>query len=260
MSGPSNWLKRIVGRESRKPATTQGRRLFAVGDIHGRRDLLQRMLKKITAHKVESGFSNAIVFLGDYIDRGPDSKGVIDLLLALDLPGWQKVFLRGNHDQAILDFLRDPLFYRAWRGFGAPETLLSYGVIPPRFDSEDAFVKARNELSVALPQAHLHFLERLDYSFTDGDYHFVHAGVRPGIALERQVAEDMLWIRDDFLLSTRDFGKVVVHGHTPTEKPVKRFNRIGLDTGAHATGCLTAAVFEGESCDFLSTLEKQLIS
>ena len=250
----SGWLQRLLGQQSTPPAVPAGRRIYAVGDVHGRRDLLEQLLCRVQSHAASAApAQNMLVLLGDYIDRGPDSKGVIDMLLGLNLPGWDKVFLRGNHDQALLDFLNDPGFYRAWRSYGAPETLLSYGVKPPLFDSEAEFIKARDALAEKLPRAHRDFLHGLANSHEAGDYFFVHAGVRPGIALDRQMIEDLLWIRDDFLNSSRSFGKFVVHGHTPTERPIRRSNRLGLDTGAHATGCLTAAVLEGETCAFLST-------
>ena len=248
------WLQRLLGQQSKPPAVPAGRRIYAIGDVHGRRDLLVQLLERIRAHAAAAPpVQCALVLLGDYIDRGSDSKGVVDLLLGFDWPGWEKVFLRGNHDQALLDFLNDPNFYRAWRSYGAPETLLSYGVKPPLFDDEAEFFKARDALAEKLPRTHLDFLHALPNTHEEGDYLFVHAGVRPGIAIDRQMPEDLLWIRDDFLNSNRDFGKFVVHGHTPTEKPVRRSNRLGLDTGAHATGCLTAAVLEGETCAFLST-------
>ena len=250
----SGWLQRLLGQQPQLPAVPAGRRIYAIGDVHGRRDLLEQLIASVRAHAAGAApAQNVLVLLGDYIDRGPDSKGVIDVLLGLDLPGWEKVFLRGNHDQALLDFLRDPGFYRAWRSYGAPETLLSYGVKPPLFDDDAEFVKASDALTEKLPAAHLDFLRGLANTHEEGDYFFVHAGVRPGIPLDRQMQEDLLWIREDFLNSTRSFGKLVVHGHTPTERPVRRANRLGLDTGAHATGCLTAAVLEGESCVFLST-------
>jgi len=251
----TGWLQRLLGAPAAPPALPEGRRIYAVGDVHGCRDLLEQLVKRIRAHagSAPSSATNVLLMLGDYVDRGPDSKGVIDTLLGFDAPGWEKTFLRGNHDQALLDFLGDPNFYRAWRSYGAPETLLSYGVRPPLFDDEAEFVKARDALAANLPQTHLAFLRSLANFHEEGDYFFAHAGVRPGIPLDRQMPEDLLWIRDDFLNSNRSFGKFVVHGHTPTERPVRRSNRLGLDTGAHATGCLTAAVLEGDTCTLLST-------
>jgi serine/threonine protein phosphatase 1 len=250
---PKNgWLTRLLGQQMRRPRLVEGKRIFAIGDIHGRRDLLDQLLKQIAEHQKVSPADDTIVFLGDYVDRGSDTKGVIDLILSLPSI-WNMVFLRGNHDQSLLDFLDDPLRYRAWRNFGAPETLLSYGVRPPRFDDANEFARARNELNRACPSSHLKFLNSLKLLYEDGDYLFVHAGIRPGIAIGQQSDEDLMWIRDDFLMSDRLFDKVVVHGHTPTEKPVRRPNRLGLDTGAHATGRLTAAILEGDKVSFLST-------
>jgi serine/threonine protein phosphatase 1 len=193
-----------------------------------------------------------LLFLGDYVDRGPDSKGVIDRLL--DLPAqFSPRFIRGNHDQAILDFLSDPAFYRVWRNYGAAQTLISYGVEPPLFDRPEDFAAARDQFAKALPDRHLRFFEGLELNIRIGDYFFAHAGVRPGIALEQQTAEDLLWIRDEFLTSRNDFGAVVVHGHTPEESPVRRSNRICVDTGVYATGRLTAAILHGVQCEFLTT-------
>lgn len=249
-----SWLRRLFGEQAEKPRVPEGRRIYAVGDVHGRRDLLEDLIERLKGHAAGAATTqNVLVMLGDYVDRGRDSKGVIDTLLGLDLPGWQKVFLRGNHDQAILDFLNDAQFYRAWRNFGAADTLLSYGVMPPRFENDTTIAKARDEFAEKLPPEHLNFINGLNYSHTEGDYLFVHAGVRPGIALDQQSPEDMLGIRDDFLLSQRSFGKVVVHGHTPTDGPVKRHNRIGIDTGAFVSGRLTAAILESDTCTFVAT-------
>ena len=251
MKKPRKWLRRLLEKDA-PPSAPEGMRLYAVGDIHGRLDLLDRLLDKIGEDAAAANKRNSIIFLGDYIDRGPDSKGVIDRLIALDLPGWEKHFLRGNHDQTVLDFLEQPEFYSAWRGFGAADTLLSYGVHPPRFDKEEAFAEARRDFANKLPAAHRNFLDGLKYLHIAGDYVFVHAGIRPGIALSRQVPDDLLWIRDDFLLSELRHEKIVVHGHTPSDQPVRRINRIGVDTGAYATGCLSAAVLDGQDCGFLS--------
>lgn len=246
------WLKRLLNKERQAPAVPNGARIYAIGDIHGRMDLLERMLARIETDADQQDRNNSLIFLGDYVDRGPQSKDVVDCLAHLNWPGWDIVYLRGNHDQAVLDFLQDANFYRAWREFGAAETLLSYGVKPPRFDDEDAFVEARNDFATKCPPDHLDFLNTLKYFHTIGDYMFVHAGVRPGIALDRQSPEDLMWIREVFLLSDRKLDKIIVHGHTPTERPVRRANRIGVDTGAYATGCLTSVVLEGEDCTFLT--------
>lgn len=250
------WLNRLLNKERRVPRVPEGTCVYAVGDIHGRMDLLGKLLTQIGTHAVTEGRRNSIIFLGDYVDRGPQSKEVIDHLLQLSWPGWDVVYLRGNHDQAILDFLADATFYRVWREFGAAETLLSYGVKPPRFDDDEAFAEARNDFAAKCPPEHLKFLHALEYFHVIGDYMFVHAGVRPGIALDRQSPQDLMWIREEFLLSDRQLDKVIVHGHTPSERPVRRANRIGVDTGAYATGCLTSVVLEGESCSFLAATDR----
>jgi serine/threonine protein phosphatase 1 len=248
------WFSRFSGNAPAAPSAGSGRRVFAVGDVHGRKDLLDILLYRIAVTASEAPRPhNTLLFLGDYIDRGPDSRGVLETLRQLAFPGWDIVFLRGNHDQTFLDFLNDASIYRSWRSYGAPETLLSYGVRPPRFDSDKEFARARDELAAACPQSHLDFIDGLQYAHTIGDYHFVHAGVRPGVPLHEQLVEDQLWIREGFLSHRRAFEKVIVHGHTPAELPVRRSNRIGVDTGAHATGCLTAVVLDEAGCAFLDT-------
>jgi serine/threonine protein phosphatase 1 len=255
----SNTQKRgFFARLMRAPAprapsrVPEGVRVYAVGDIHGCADQLNRMLNAVQADASTSASIKHLVFLGDYVDRGPDSRGVIERLSS-PFPGFKTHFLRGNHDQAILDFLQDPSFYRTWRSYGAPETLVSYGVVPPRFDKEAEFTVARDKLASALPGRHVRFLENLELSARIGDYFFAHAGVRPGVKLDHQVADDLLWIRDEFLMSNDDFGATVVHGHTPGNTAIHRTNRICIDTGVYATGRLTAAVLEGETCRFLAT-------
>jgi len=252
---PLSFLAKLSGFVSRKRAPAHvpdGMRIYAIGDIHGCSEQLDRLMAKIREDQGADGPEPWLVFLGDYVDRGPDSKGVIERLLTVPM-GFNQVCLLGNHDQTLLDFLGDSTVYRSWRGFGAPETLLSYGVLPPRFDDEREFETAQTQLARALPQSHLVFLRGLQNSVAIGGYFFVHAGARPGIALDKQVPQDMLWIRDEFLGSNYSFGKVIIHGHTPVPEAVRRANRIGVDTGAYATGRLTAAVLEGENCRFLST-------
>ena len=227
-------------------------RVYAVGDIHGCLIELNSLLATILNDAAGYDGERQLVFLGDYVDRGPDSKGVLNRLLSPE-EGFIAHYILGNHDQTLLDFLENPSLFRDWRDFGGRETLMSYGVTPPRFDNEEAYSQARDKLRSAMPQSHLDFLRSLQYSVTIGSYHFVHAGVRPGVLLDRQAPEDLLWIRDEFLLSNTDHGKTIVHGHTPMEEPVKLSNRISVDTGVYATGKLTAAVLEGAECRFLST-------
>jgi serine/threonine protein phosphatase 1 len=258
MPRPAGWLGRLLGRTpAHNPRIPQGRRVYAVGDVHGRHDLLQSLIGQVLSHADQApDAQKVLLFVGDYVDRGKASKEVIDFLLKFDVPGWQKIFLRGNHDQAVLDFLDDPKFYRVWKGYGAQETLFSYGVMPPRFDDDCAFARARDEFVLKCPATHLEFLKNLHYTHIEGDYLFVHAGIRPGIALENQTPEDLLWIREDFLFSRQPLGKLVVHGHTPGKTPVRRKNRICIDTGAYATGHLTAVILEDDRCGFLTTSER----
>ena len=245
-------MARIFASGAKVAAVPDGMRVYAVGDIHGCAVELDRLTAAIVEDSTDRDGERHLVYLGDYVDRGPDSKGVVDRLLNPPV-GFIAHYLRGNHDQALLDFLADPNFYVVWRDFGARQTLASYGVVPPRFEDAAAFEEARDRFLAVLPQEHLDFFERLDLSERIGDYFFVHAGVRPGVALDQQSAEDLLWVRDDFLMSSVNFGVVVVHGHTPTAAPVRRRNRIGVDTGAFATGRLTAAVLEGTTCRFLAS-------
>jgi serine/threonine protein phosphatase 1 len=190
------------------------------------------------------------VFLGDYIDRGPNSRQVIDLLIAR---GRRRnvLFLKGNHEACALQFLSDPTVLPAWQSIGGVHTLLSYGVMPARSEDPESQHKVSTALREAMPDSHRRFIGGLVLSFTCGDFFFVHAGVRPGVALQRQSQWDLLWIRDDFLLHEEDFGKVVVHGHTPVYEPDIQSNRINIDTGAYATGQLTCLVLEGTSMNFL---------
>jgi serine/threonine protein phosphatase 1 len=253
--GRQGWFSRFLNKERSLPKVPQGTRVYAVGDIHGRMDLLKELLAQIRTHAGSENRQNSLVFLGDYVDRGPQSKEVIDHLLQLAWPGWDIVYLRGNHEQSVLDFLEDANIYRIWRDYGAAETLLSYGVKPPRFDDDEAFAEARNDFATKCPPEHLKFLSELRYFHVAGDYMFVHAGVRPGIALDRQSPQDLMWIREEFLLTDRRLDKVIVHGHTPSERPVRRANRIGVDTGAYATGRLTTVVLDGENCSFLVAVD-----
>jgi serine/threonine protein phosphatase 1 len=227
--------------------------VYAVGDIHGRLDLLQKLWVAIEEDAAAKPAKNVILFVGDYVDRGPDSKGVIDFLIKAQLSQTVVLCLRGNHDQAVLDFVADANFYRNWKNFGAMETLLSYGVRPPLFDTESELERARREFVDACPSAHVKFLSSLPYSHAIGGYFFAHAGVRPGIPIEQQSPQDLLWIREEFLFSRRGFDKVVVHGHTPEDRARRRVHRIGIDTGAYITGKLTAVVLEGAEHRFLST-------
>ncbi len=236
----------VGGGEPRVACAPEGVRLYAIGDIHGRDDLLADLMARIEddARRREPA-RNVLVYLGDYIDRGLQSRQVLDRLVAGPPRGFEAIYLKGNHEAAMLEFLDDADFGRTWKYYGGLETLHSYGINELTLsDNPDDFVRARDHLEQVLPSSHRKFLENLVLSAEFGDYFFAHAGVCPGIDLSRQVEDDLLWIRDAFLNSDQWFGKVVVHGHTPREKPVFRSNRIGIDTGAYMTNVLTCLALE----------------
>lgn len=218
-------------------------RVYAVGDIHGRADLLNEITARIDEDRARRPTKYAIeVYLGDYVDRGPDSKGVIDLL-TVRLVRHRAVCLRGNHEALLETFLEDPAELQSWLPLGALQTLVSYGV-SPRSGNQTAADLNRSFVA-AFPLKHQLFLRCLRNSFRCGDFLFVHAGIRPGVPIELQDLDDMLWIRDEFLQSRRDHGVCVVHGHTPVPHPDIRDNRINIDTGAWRSGNLTCIAIEG---------------
>ena len=232
-------------------------RVYAVGDIHGRVDLLERMHELIETDAVEKPAQRTVVvYLGDYVDRGPDSYAVVELLikepLRARLANLQTVHLLGNHEAFLLRFLEDPEITGVWFMNGGDVTLRSYGVDPWQKTTSDNFAQGlRRAFLDRVPPSHLSFLRNLQISHEEGDYLFVHAGVRPGVALDAQKAEDLIWIREDFINSNQNFGRVVVHGHTPQRSPQSRANRIGIDTGAVYGGKLTTVVLEGAERRFI---------
>jgi serine/threonine protein phosphatase 1 len=241
--------------QARKASVPPGSLVYAIGDIHGRLDLLDALLAMIVADAqgVEAT-ERLLVFLGDYIDRGPDSAGVIDRLISGLPEGFASICLKGNHEAIMLDFLERPAQLNLWVENGAAATLASYGLDAYGFDwhwGDEA--GCRDDLVAAMPANHRSFLEELRLSYQCGDYFFAHAGVRPGVPLDAQRPQDLIWIRAPFLESDADFGKVVVHGHTPGERPVVRPNRIGIDTAAWLRGTLTALRLEGTDRAFLAT-------
>lgn len=232
------------------PPTTGGRLVYAVGDVHGRLDVLEQLIQIIVGdvRSLEPRRQPMLVFLGDYVDRGPESAGVVDRLLRLkSKPAFEVRTLKGNHEEALLQFLGDPNFGQTWAEHGGLATISSYGVQPPlgRLDPE-LWARARDAFDEALPAKHRAFYESLELTVEVGDYLFVHAGVRPGVAIADQAERDLLWIRSEFLQAPGPFGKVVVHGHTPMEEPQILPHRMGIDTGAYATGVLTAVRLQGE--------------
>lgn len=236
-------------RTSNAPlASTGGRTVVAIGDIHGRLDLLDRLIDQIKAKLTLSkrGTRPVLIFLGDYVDRGASSKGVIDRVIGLAAEADFEVrAMKGNHEEALLTFLQDVGSGPAWIEHGGAQTLRSYGVNPPMLRADDeAWARARAAFTEALPPEHLGFLSSLELSVVCGDYVFVHAGVRPSAPLSAQVEHDLLWIRQDFLTASGPFEKIVVHGHSPELEPFLGQHRIGIDTGAYATGVLTAVLLE----------------
>ena len=231
-----------------------GDRVYAVGDIHGRMDLLERIAEDAARSRPDRV---ALVFLGDYVDRGPNSKQVVERLTQGaptdgPLAGAHWVCLRGNHEDFLLRFLEDASVGPMWCLNGGFETLRSYmGELPDRLSLD---MEVLQQLLIeALPPHHLRFLTRLPLTHREGDYLFVHAGIRPGVAIEDQEPADLMWIRDDFLFASSPASMVVVHGHTPCPTPEIRPHRIGIDTGAYYTGSLTALVLEGTDRRFLAT-------
>jgi serine/threonine protein phosphatase 1 len=238
------------------PALPEGQLLYAVGDIHGRVDLLNDVLRKI---EVDAGATGPVerlrlVFLGDYVDRGPDSRAVVERLLSGPPSGFEAHFLKGNHEAMLLDFLGEPWRLEHWLMNGGEATMRSYGVDTESLWRFGAAPQAwRDAFAKALPETHREFLTSLNLSVSFGDYLFVHAGVKPGVPLAAQQEEDLIWIRGPFLNCAEPFGKIVVHGHTPGKAPVVRSNRIGIDTGACFTNRLTALKLKDGSQEFLQT-------
>jgi serine/threonine protein phosphatase 1 len=226
-------------------------RIYAIGDIHGRSDLLDRMVEAIARDLKQNPAARSLaVTLGDHIDRGADSRGVLNRLIKNPFP-CEYIPLKGNHEALLESFLTDPSVGEHWRRLGGLETLISYRVPVRALMMGKDYEQAAQALQAALPATHLQFISSLRKCLSLGRYFLCHAGVRPGIPLERQTEEDLLWIRDQFLQSRADFGKIVVHGHTPVEKPEVLPNRINVDTGAYMTGSLTCAVLDREAVRFL---------
>lgn len=255
------WRKKRAGRDR---AGTPARvpddcRVYAVGDIHGRVDLLAALHDHILddAAAATAG-RKVLVYLGDYVDRGPCSFEVIDMLIEAPLEGFEIVHLKGNHEDFVLRFLaegpEEDSEADTWFINGGEFTLLSYEVplLTVPFGLAE-LETVRNAFRAALPQSHREFFEGLKMFHVEGDYLFVHAGIRPGVPLDEQDEEDLLWIREEFLYSDADLGHMVVHGHSPEVNPEVRPNRIGIDTGAHYTDRLTCLVVEDESTRFLHT-------
>ncbi len=248
-------LKRLSTalRTRSKPRIPNGERVYAIGDIHGRRDLLDTLLAQIDADEAARGPARtSIVFLGDLVDRGPDSRGVIDRLIGLRGSGRTIRLLFGNHDEVFLKALEgDAKSLRFLTRIGGRETILSYGISNQDYECAD-FDALAALIASHVPAEHLAFLSAMENMVDIGDYLFVHAGIRPDIALADQKSSDLRWIREDFLRSRVRHPRLVVHGHSISPAADVRANRIGIDTGAFASGKLTALGLEGEESWFLT--------
>jgi serine/threonine protein phosphatase 1 len=236
----------VAPTPSAAPVVPPGRRCYAIGDIHGRLDLMLDAVAAIRADLIAHPVDRAyLVLVGDLIDRGPRSREIIEFLRTQDWAGITPVFLLGNHEEALLAAYDGDLdALRRWMGFGGAETAESYGV-PSVLLLKGDWQGYWQALRAAIPSEHVAFIRDFYDRFALGDYLFVHAGVRPGVAIERQNPADLRWIREEFLRSADDFGAVVVHGHTICEEPELLPNRIGIDTGAYRTGLLTVLRLEG---------------
>jgi serine/threonine protein phosphatase 1 len=251
-------LKRLFAAARKpEPATHRipsGQRVYAVGDIHGRLDLLDDLLSRIDRDDAERApATTTLIFLGDLVDRGPQSSGVVDRLMRLRALGRNVHFLMGNHEEVfLLAAAGDVQAMRLFVRIGGMETILSYGVSEEEYRTTD-FEELTALFAKRVSPEHVAFISSFEDYLEIGDYLFVHAGLRPGVALDEQKPSDLRWIRDDFLLHGDDFGHVVVHGHSITEAVDVRPNRIGIDTGAYESGRLTAIGLEGAERWFLST-------
>lgn len=239
------------------PTVPDGTVLWAVGDIHGRLDLLKPLVEAIVSDlRATVATRRMVVFLGDYIDRGPDSRGVLQLLEGLSaVQGIEWRFLKGNHEQAMLSFLDDPSAGPKWCEYGGDRALRSYGLrVPELTHRTEAWARVAADLRHKLAATEIAFLKNLELSVSVGGYFFSHAGARPGVALDRQSAKDLMWIRQPFLDSPVGFEQVVVHGHTPATNVFLDARRIGIDTKAYDSGVLSAVRLEGQKRDLLQAV------
>ena len=243
---------RPAGTLSGAARAPDGVRLYCVGDIHGHVDLLNQVADWIAADLARAPIAAATIFLGDYIDRGPDSRGVVERLSRGDFPTPVRA-LRGNHEEMLLTFLENEASMEAWRRYGGLETLHSYGVPVMQVMRGQGFGAARSALLENMPARHLEFYRATEFFAEAGDYFFCHAGVRPGVPLEAQDPGDLMWIREEFIRYPGVFPKRIVHGHTPVSVPMVLPDRVNIDTGAYASGALTCAALEGDTIRLFST-------
>ena len=246
----------LIRRRFKLPSTAPGERIYAVGDLHGRLDLLQGLLKRLELDAAErEAASTTLLFLGDVIDRGAQSRQLVELIRRSQTNGEGVVLLCGNHEELLLaSATGNAMAQSVWLANGGDATLRSFGIAPELFAASSP-----DERSTMIRQHigddALDWLRSLPLCYRSGDYYFCHAGVRPGVSLDAQEREDLLWIRDDFLLSKAWHGAVVVHGHSEADAVEEVHNRINIDTGAYRTDILTAMGLEGTSRWFISTEE-----
>lgn len=249
-------LNAFRGTDRPPPAVPDGVRVHAIGDVHGRLDLLDRLLERIDEEDCAAGSRSTLIFLGDLVDRGPDSAGVIDRIIDLAAQRPDTRALMGNHEEVFLTALGGneeavKLFCR----IGGRETLESYGLGPDEYDRLD-FAEVGDAMRALVPEQHRALLSAMEDMVVLGDYAFVHAGVRPGVPLEEQRPSDLRWIRGPFLESRAPADRIIVHGHSIRAEPDLLQCRIGIDTGAYATGRLTALGLEGSRRWLVETTTK----
>jgi len=245
-------FRSLIGRRS-NPRTAVGERVYAIGDVHGTPDLLDAMLMAIgrDASKRAAHTRTRIVFIGDIVDRGPNSREALHRLRDAQDRMPEIVTLLGNHEEMLLrSLVGDEFSLRGWMRVGGAETVESFG-LKPLAEGEDP-VPWIAELQRAIPEDLIAWIRTWPLTARSGDYFFCHAGIRPGIPLKRQTRRDFLWARDEFLKDSRDHGAVIVHGHTISQDIELLPNRIGIDTGAYQSGKLSAVRLEGEEVDILT--------
>jgi serine/threonine protein phosphatase 1 len=247
--------KAAVQRPIDTARVPDGMRVYAIGDIHGRNDLLQRLLTQIDADDATRGAADTqIIFLGDLMDRGPDSAGVIETAMTLRSDGRKVRFLMGNHEEVFVRACRkrDSKTTRFFLRIGGEATVLSYPITRAEYITLD-MDELSERLTNLVPHEHLDFIDSFEDQIVVGDYAFVHAGIRPGVLLSQQKPSDLRWIREEFVDQRGDLEKVVVYGHTIYEDIEERGSRIGIDTGAYASDKLTALALEGGERWYLQT-------
>ncbi len=247
-------VKSRSGR-ARTPSGSPGKRCYAIGDIHGRLDLLEQMFDLIDRHNAgRSPRETGIVLLGDLVDRGASSKGVVEYALTFRSRFARLYLIGGNHEELMLRALEgDETAFEAWMRNGGDATLASYG-LDVRTLSGAPLGKMIAQAGAVIPATHITFLRSSADSLRFGDFLFAHAGVRPGVALSQQTPRDLRWIRQPFLDSRLDHGFIVVHGHSTQTRIEQKSNRIGIDTGAYRSGVLTAIWIEDDAYGFLQAV------